>query len=51
MKDGKYVILCVDDDSDFLESSRIFLEANDYIVESAPSAEDGLKNFANVILI
>jgi DNA-binding response OmpR family regulator len=45
MKDGKYVILCVDDDSDFLESSRIFLEANDYIVESAPSAEDGLKKF------
>ncbi|MBN2715090.1 MAG: response regulator [Deltaproteobacteria bacterium] len=45
MKDGKYVILCVDDDADFLESSQIFLEANDYIVETAPSAEDGLKKF------
>lgn len=45
MIDGKYVVLCVDDDPDFLESSRIFLEANDYIVESAPSAEDGLKKY------
>lgn len=45
MKDGKYVVLCVDDDPDFLESSRIFLEANDYMVESAPSAEEGLKQY------
>ena len=45
MKDGKYVILCVDDDPDFLESSRIFLEANDFVVETAPSAEEGLKTY------
>ncbi len=45
MKDGKYVVLCVDDDADFLESTSIFLSANGYLVETAPSAEDGLKKY------
>lgn len=43
MKDGKHVILCVDDDADLLESMRLVLEGNGYIMVSAPSAEDGLK--------
>ncbi|MBN2381264.1 response regulator [bacterium] len=43
MKDGKHVILCIDDDQDILESLRVILEANNYLVETAPSADDGLQ--------
>ena len=43
MKDGKNVILCVDDDKDFLDSVRTILETNNYTVVSASSAEEGLK--------
>jgi CheY-like chemotaxis protein len=42
MQDGKYVILAVDDDSDFLQAIRLFLEANGYIMVGARSAEEGL---------
>ena len=45
MKDGKYVILCIDDDNDILESLRMVLENNNYIMISALSAEDGLKKY------
>ncbi len=45
MKDGKYVILCIDDDNDILESLRMVLENNNYIMVSALSAEDGLKEY------
>lgn len=45
MQDGKHVILCVDDDPDILTFLKIVLEANDYIVVQAKSAEDGLKRF------
>ena len=48
MRDGKYVILCVDDDPDILLTSRTILEANGYIMEEARSAEDGLEAFKNV---
>ncbi len=43
MKDGKFVILCIDDDKDYLYSMRMILEANDYIMEEALSAEEGLR--------
>ena len=43
MQDGKFVILCIDDDPDILESLRVVLEANDYAVVTAPSAEEGLR--------
>ncbi|MFC1592180.1 response regulator [Thermodesulfobacteriota bacterium] len=43
MKDGKHVILCIDDDPDILDSLRIVLEKNDYIMAEAASAEEGLK--------
>ena len=43
MKDGKHVILCIDDDSDLLESMKIILESEGYVFESAGSAEDGLR--------
>jgi DNA-binding response OmpR family regulator len=42
MKEGKHVILYVDDDRDFLDSTKLVLEANGFIVETAQSAEDGL---------
>jgi DNA-binding response OmpR family regulator len=45
MQDGKHIILCIDDDPDILESLRVVLEANDYTVVSAPSAEEGLRAF------
>ena len=43
MQDGKYVIMVIDDDPDFLQAMSLFLEANGYIVAEAKSAEDGLK--------
>ena len=42
MQDGKYVILAIDDDPDFLAAIRLFLEANGYIMAQAKSAEEGL---------
>ncbi len=45
MKDGKFVILCIDDDNDILEALRMVLENNNYIMVSAISAEDGLKEY------
>ena len=43
MQDGKHQILCIDDDPDILECLRIVLEANDYVMAEAGSAEDGLR--------
>lgn len=45
MKDGKHVILFVDDDQDMLDSLRLVLEANNYIVEEALTAEEGLLKY------
>ena len=45
MRDGKHVILCVDDDPDVLEAMRIVLEANNYLMETAGSAEEGLQRY------
>ncbi|MFC1528275.1 two-component system response regulator [Candidatus Latescibacterota bacterium] len=43
MKDGKYVILCIDDDPDILYSLRIVFENNNYIMVEARTAEEGLE--------
>jgi len=43
MQDGKYVILCIDDDPDILMVLRTMLEASDYVMLEAGSAEEGLK--------
>ncbi len=43
MKDGKYIILCIDDDQDILDALRMVLEKNSYIMAEALSAEEGLK--------
>ncbi|MBN1787587.1 MAG: response regulator [Sedimentisphaerales bacterium] len=55
MRDGKYVILAIDDDPDFLDAMRLFLEANGYIMVEAKSAEQGLgvykENSPDLILV
>ena len=43
MKDGKFVILVVDDDPDILDTLRLVLEKNNYCMLDAKSAEEGLK--------
>ena len=43
MRDDKYVVLCIDDDKDYLDSLRMMLEGNGYIMEEAVTAEEGLK--------
>ncbi|MFA6109045.1 MAG: response regulator [Candidatus Latescibacterota bacterium] len=48
MRDGKHVILCVDDDPDVLEYLRVVLEANQYAVATAASAEQGLRVYREV---
>ena len=45
MKDGKHVVLCIDDDSDILDALRMVLESNNYIMIEACSAEEGLKTY------
>ena len=45
MQDGKYVVLCVDDDNDVLETARILLEANDYVMVGAATGKDGLARY------
>jgi DNA-binding response OmpR family regulator len=48
MKDGKYVILCIDDDKDILDTLRLVLQKNGYIMEEALSSEEGLKVYREV---
>ncbi len=43
MKDGKHVVLYIDDDPDFRLSTRTILEANGYEMVEACSAEEGLR--------
>ncbi len=43
MKDGKHVILYIDDDQDFLTAVRTIVESNGYTMVEAQSAEEGLK--------
>lgn len=45
MRDGKHVILYVDDDPDFLEGMRLILEAAGYTMAEASSAEEGIRVF------
>ena len=46
MHEEKFVILCVDDDPDVLETLSVVLEARGYEVLTAACAEDGLSVFA-----
>lgn len=45
MRDGKHVVLCIDDDPDVLEALRLILEASGYICLRASTAADGLADF------
>jgi DNA-binding response OmpR family regulator len=45
MKDGKYEILCVDDDADFLDSLKMIVENEGFAVRTASSAEEGLRAY------
>jgi len=45
MRDGKPLILCVDDDSDLLDLLRMQLEKGGYAVDTAFTAEEGLGKF------
>ena len=45
MRDGKHVILCVDDDSSVRDWMEIVLGADGYAVETAASAEEGRAKF------
>jgi len=48
MKDGKFVILYVDDDPDMLETIGAVVQAAGYAFESAPTAELGLRKYKEV---
>ena len=48
MKDGKHVILYVDDDQDYLDTVRVILESGGYVMVEAHSAEEGLKTYKAV---
>ena len=45
MKDGKFVVLYVDDDRDMLETIETVLTASGYAVICAASGEDGLRRY------
>jgi DNA-binding response OmpR family regulator len=45
MKNNKHVVLCIDDDQDFLDSLRTIIEGAGYKVANASSAEEGLKTY------
>ncbi|MBM4155091.1 MAG: response regulator [Lentisphaerae bacterium] len=48
MKDGKHVILYVDDDQDYLDTVRVILESGGFVMVEAHSAEEGLKTYKAV---
>ncbi|OPZ25661.1 MAG: Alkaline phosphatase synthesis transcriptional regulatory protein PhoP [Lentisphaerae bacterium ADurb.BinA184] len=45
MKNGKPVILCVDDDQDTLDAIRVVLEAGGYVMEEAATGEEGVRQW------
>lgn len=48
MSKNQPVILCIDDDSDFLDSLQIIIENSGYAFERANSAEEGLRRSREV---
>lgn len=45
MREGKFVVLAIDDDDDVLYALRIVLEKNGYAMTEAHSAESGIRIF------
>ena len=48
MRDGKYVVLCVDDDEDVLDALESILESHGYVATRAQSAAEGLATYDEV---
>lgn len=48
MQDGKYMILCVDDDQDLLDALQLVLEKHGYAIVGARSAEEGFRKYKEV---
>lgn len=48
MQDGKFVILCIDDEADIRDSLRMVLEPSGYIVEEANGAATGVEKYKEV---
>lgn len=48
MRDGKHVVLYVDDDSDLHDMMRLMVEGAGYLLESASTAEEGLRRWKQV---
>ena len=48
MKDGKHVILCVDDDPDILQTLQMVLEKNGYEMVGAGSADEAVGKYNEV---
>jgi DNA-binding response OmpR family regulator len=48
MREGKYVVLYVDDDSDLHDTMRLMLGGAGYLLESATTAEEGLRTWKRV---
>jgi DNA-binding response OmpR family regulator len=46
MKDGKPLILYVEDDPDFRDAMRTVLESHDYALVEAATGEEGVRQFA-----
>ena len=48
MRDGKHVILCLDDDPDICEFLKVVLESDGYVASTATTAEEGLKIYKKI---
>ncbi len=48
MRDGKHVVLYVDDDTELHDTMRLMVEGAGYLLESAATAEEGLRKWKHV---
>jgi len=48
MRDGKHVILCIDDDPDICEFLKVVLEGGGYVASTAATAEEGFKIYKQI---
>ena len=48
MRDGKHVILCIDDDPDICEFLRTVLESGGYVASTAATTEEGLNAYKEI---
>ncbi len=48
MRDGKHVVLYVDDDPDMLDTIGMVVESAGYVFERAATAEEGLRRYKEV---